>query len=38
MDGQNNNVLEMNKFEDAILCYDPSIEPGGILYFIQETP
>ncbi len=20
-------------FEDAILCYDPSIEPGGILYY-----
>ena len=24
------------KFEDAILCYDPSIEPGGILYYSGE--
>jgi len=24
-------------FEDAILCYDPSIEPGGILYYSGET-
>ena len=23
-------------FEDAILCYDPSIEPGGILYYSGE--
>ena len=25
------------KFVDAILCYDPSIEPGGILYYSGET-
>ena len=24
-------------FEDAILCYDPSIEPGGILYYSGES-
>ena len=24
-------------FEDAILCYDPSIEPGGILYYTGDT-
>ena len=24
-------------FEDAILCYDPSIEPGGILYYSGDT-
>ena len=24
-------------FEDAILCYDPSIEPGGILYYTGES-
>ena len=22
-----------NEFEDALLCYDPSIEPGGILFY-----
>ncbi|NNM35950.1 MAG: PQQ-dependent sugar dehydrogenase [Nitrosopumilus sp.] len=25
------------KFEDAILCYDPSIEPGGILYYSGKS-
>jgi len=25
------------KFEDAILCYDPSIEPGGILYYSGDS-
>ena len=25
-----------NNFEDAILCYDPSIEPGGILYYSDD--
>ena len=25
------------KFEDAVLCYDPSIEPGGILYYSGES-
>ncbi len=24
-------------FEDAILCYDPSIEPGGIIFYSGET-
>jgi glucose/arabinose dehydrogenase len=24
-------------FEDAVLCYDPSIEPGGILYYSGES-
>ena len=24
-------------FEDAILCYDPSIEPGGILYYTGDS-
>ena len=24
-------------FEDAILCYDPSIEPGGILYYSGKS-
>ena len=24
------------KFENAILCYDPSIEPGGILYYSSD--
>ena len=24
------------RFEDAILCYDPSIEPGGILYYTGD--
>ncbi len=24
-------------FEDAILCYDPSIEPGGILFYSGDT-
>lgn len=24
------------KFENAIMCYDPSIEPGGILYYSGE--
>ena len=25
------------KFEDAILCYDPSIEPGGILFYSGDN-
>jgi len=25
------------KFENAILCYDPSIEPGGILFYSGDT-
>jgi len=25
------------QFEDAILCYDPSIEPGGILYYSGDS-
>ena len=25
-----------DQFEDAILCYDPSIEPGGILFYSGE--
>jgi len=25
------------KFENAILCYDPSIEPGGILFYSGNT-
>ena len=25
------------QFEDAILCYDPSIEPGGILYYAGDS-
>ncbi len=24
-------------FEDAVLCYDPSIEPGGILFYTGDT-
>ena len=24
-------------FEDALLCYDPSIEPGGILYYSGDS-
>ncbi len=24
-------------FEDAILCYDPSIEPGGILFYFGDS-
>jgi glucose/arabinose dehydrogenase len=24
------------KFEDAIMCYDPSIEPGGILFYSSD--
>ncbi len=24
-------------FEDAVLCYDPSIEPGGILFYSGDT-
>ena len=26
-----------DKFEDAILCYDPSIEPGGILFYSGDS-
>ncbi len=26
-----------DNFEDAILCYDPSIEPGGILYYSGKS-
>ena len=33
MAGLNKNVPGDANFEDAILCYDPSIEPGGILYY-----
>ena len=33
MDGLNNNVLGSPDFENAVLCYDPSIEPGGILFY-----
>lgn len=25
------------KFENAILCYDPSIEPGGIMFYSGDT-
>jgi len=25
-----------NKYEDAMLCYDPSIEPGGILFYYGD--
>ena len=25
------------KFENALLCYDPSIEPGGILFYSGDT-
>lgn len=24
------------KFEDALICYDPSIEPGGILFYYDD--
>ena len=26
-----------DEFEDAILCYDPSIEPGGILFYSGDS-
>ena len=28
---------ENKLFEDAVLCYDPSIEPGGILFYSGDT-
>jgi glucose/arabinose dehydrogenase len=32
-----NECLKTDKFEGAVMCYDPGIEPGGILFYYGDA-